>query len=79
MRKYHIHLKELNEGDLQARKGTRTDRGADVVDRVTLPHLLPMFIEGQLWKDKGGDEGLKVWFELNPCRLGFDTGIGYWG
>jgi len=36
-----------------------------------------MFIEGQLWKDKGGDEGLKVWFELNPCRLGLDARIGY--
>jgi len=77
MRKYHIHLKELNEGDLQARKGARTNRGANVVDGVALPHLLPMFIEGQLWKDKGGDEGLKVWFELNPCRLGLDAGMGY--
>lgn len=69
----------MSEGDLQARKKARTDGSADIVNGISLPHLLLVFIEGQLGKDEGGDQGLKVWFELNPRRLGLDTRIGHWG
>lgn len=55
------------------RNGQLTNRDTDIVHGIALPKRLAGRVEAELWEDERLDEGLRVWLEERPCRLGFDT------
>lgn len=45
----------------------------NIVNRVRIPKLFALFIEGKLVEDEGGDEGVDVRLQLSPSGLGLDA------